>query len=766
MHRFRALLGVVLVPCGVSLAVAVQPSAALASANWAPGIETTLPANANSSPGAFLFSVSCASAGNCGAIGDYNDSSNNVQGLLQSESAGTWATGVEATLPAGAAANPNESLNSVSCASTGNCTAVGAYNDSSSNVQGVLLSESSGTWATGVEATLPANAGTNPNVGLNSASCASAGNCTAVGTYSDSSGRAQGLLLSETSGTWATGVEATLPGNANTSPNVGLTSVSCASAGNCTAVGTYFDSSIHAQGLLLSESSGTWATGVEATLPANAGTNPNVRLKSVSCASPGNCTAVGSYADSSTNRQGLLLSQTSGTWATGVEATLPANAGPSPAVELRSVSCPSVGTCTATGHYTDSSTNHQGLLLSETSGTWATGVEATLPANAGPNPAVALFSVSCPSVGSCTAAGLYNDSSGNSQGLTISTVASPVLSVTAPASGTVGSAIAPASVAAALSSGASPTGTVTFSVFGPQSSPPGSCSSGGATVGSASVSGNGTYHPAAGFTPASPGDYWWYAGYSGDSANNSAASACGPGMAETVVPDTSAPSISITTPANGATYTQGQVVNASYSCTDPDGASDVASCASPVASGSPLDTSTTGTHNFTVNTADKAGNSASQTVSYTVVAPGGGGGSGGGGGGGSGGGTPTPTATTSGSPSTKAQGANVLVDPGIKVSCPAGGNPCTADETAVASVPASATTAKINKIVIGRRHFTIPAGKTKELTFKLNSRGARLLRKLKKLRVKITVTSHVDHNTPITTTKTITIKAPPRKHRH
>jgi hypothetical protein len=105
--------------------------------------------------------------------------------------------------------------------------------------------------------------------------------------------------------------------------------------------------------------------------------------------------------------------------------------------------------------------------------------------------------------------------------------------------------------------------------------------------------------------------------------------------------DQSAPAIAITAPADGATYTPGQAVSASYACTDPDGAGDVASCSGPVASGAAIDTSTTGAHSFTVTTTDLSGNSASMTVHYTVTAPaagGGGSGGGGSGGGGSGGG--------------------------------------------------------------------------------------------------------------------------------
>src|SRR5207248_2898805 len=190
---------------------------------------------------------------------------------------------------------PAVSLYSVSCAAAGNCSAVGRYADSSNHQQGLLLTETAGTWATGVEADPPANAGSNPGVGLVSVSCASAGNCSAVGYYSDSLSHQQGLLLTETAGTWATGVYATPPATAGSIPAVSLYSVSCAAAGDCSAVGYYVDSSNHQEGLLLSEAAGAWATGVEADPPANAGSNPGVGLASVSCASAGNCSAVGYY---------------------------------------------------------------------------------------------------------------------------------------------------------------------------------------------------------------------------------------------------------------------------------------------------------------------------------------------------------------------------------------------------------------------------------------------------------------------------------------
>jgi hypothetical protein len=394
-----------------------------------------LPANAaTTDQNVSINSLDCSSAGNCTAAGTYHDSSGDTQGLLLTETGGTWAAGVEAKLPANAATNPLVALSSVSCASAGNCTAVGSYEDSSGNGQGLLLTQTSGTWGIGLEVTPPANAGTNPSAGLVSVSCPSADGCSAVGSYRTSSGNnMEALVLTETSGSWATGVELSLPADAATLNQLAtLDSVSCSSAGNCTAVGGYLfmsgPDSWASQGLMADETAGSWATGVEPSLPANAWTpNPQAGLSSVSCASAGDCTAVGNYSDNSPTNQGLLLTETGGSWARGVEASLPANAktaAPGPLEGIGSVSCASAGDCTAVGEYTDGSGNGQGLLLTETAGSWATGVEAALPADgATTQQSVGLSSVSCPSVGNCTAVGIYLDSEGGGEELLLSQVA-------------------------------------------------------------------------------------------------------------------------------------------------------------------------------------------------------------------------------------------------------------------------------------------------------------------------------------------------------
>ncbi len=493
--------------------------------------EATLPAGAASDPNPILTPVSCASAGNCTTVGYYTDTSGNRQGVMLTESSGKWAPGVKAAPPS-PATNPLVTINAVSCASPGNCTAAGWYTDSSGNQQGLVLTQSSGTWVA-AKAKLPAGAAANPVVYMSSVSCASARNCTAVGEYNDTSGNEQGLLLTESSGTWVA-AKAKLPNGAGANPFTGLTSLSCASAGNCTAVGYYEDTSTHDQGLLITQSSGAWGNGVKATLPAGAAKDPEAGIQSVSCASAGNCTAVGGYNDTSGHGQAVLLTETSGRWTASVKALPPTGAAANPNGEMDSVSCPSVGNCAAIGTYTDGS-GTEGLLLTQTDGTWARGVKAALPGGAATDPDVTMAAVSCPLVGSCTAVGRY--ASTEFVGLVFgASKASPRLSANATSSGTVGKPIAGSAARATLSLGAGPIGTIRFRVFGPQRSAPRSCLAGGRVVGGpVTVSGNRAYHPSAGFTPTAAGTYWWYASYGGDPGDNAAASVCGPSMAKTTV---------------------------------------------------------------------------------------------------------------------------------------------------------------------------------------------------------------------------------------
>jgi glutamyl endopeptidase len=152
--------------------------------------------------------------------------------------------------------------------------------------------------------------------------------------------------------------------------------------------------------------------------------------------------------------------------------------------------------------------------------------------------------------------------------------------------------------------------------------------------------------------------------------------------------DVTKPTITLTTPAADATYTQNQVVNAQYTCADDAGGSGMASCTGTVANGSPINTSTLGQQTFTVNAADNAGNTQQVSRTYTVVA----------------GDTTGPTITVT-SPVQGAvveKGAVVLAD--FACTDPSGVTSCTGTV---------ADGARVNTTALGLRTFTVNATDTK-----------------------------------------------------
>jgi LPXTG-motif cell wall-anchored protein len=83
---------------------------------------------------------------------------------------------------------PNETFLSVSCASAGNCTVAGSFSNRNivSFYEAFTLTSTNGVW--GQATTVVFDSGLQfavPRAGITSVSCASAGNCTAVGFFAN-----------------------------------------------------------------------------------------------------------------------------------------------------------------------------------------------------------------------------------------------------------------------------------------------------------------------------------------------------------------------------------------------------------------------------------------------------------------------------------------------------------------------------------------------------------------------------------------------------
>jgi hypothetical protein len=205
--------------------------------HWRTAIEVPGLGALNKSGLAEVNDVSCASAGNCAAGGDYL-SDGRHQAFVVNERSGQWGQAIKVT---GFGRHGAEVL-TVSCPSLGNCDAGGDYTNTFGH-QGFVVSERNGRW--GQELPVPGLGTLNKGGAayVFSVSCASAGNCTAGGSYSynEDSGASLGFLVSEQNSRW--GQATAVPGLTalNKGGMSGVNVVSCASAGSCVAGGTYGD---------------------------------------------------------------------------------------------------------------------------------------------------------------------------------------------------------------------------------------------------------------------------------------------------------------------------------------------------------------------------------------------------------------------------------------------------------------------------------------------------------------------------------------------
>jgi len=221
---------------------------------------------------------------------------------------GTWGNAEE--VPGTAALNTGGGavVNSVSCGSAGNCSAGGYYTDRSGYFQAFVVSQSNGTWGNAEEVPGTAALNTGGNAVVNSVSCASAGKCSAGGYYVNGSGQIEAFVVSLVNGTWGTAEE--VPGTAARSArgSAMVDSVSCASAGNCSAGITYGDGST-LQAFVVNQVNGTWGTAEEVPGTAALNTGGDAAVNSVSCPAGGHCSAGGNYADSSFHSQAFVVNQ-------------------------------------------------------------------------------------------------------------------------------------------------------------------------------------------------------------------------------------------------------------------------------------------------------------------------------------------------------------------------------------------------------------------------------------------------------------------------
>ena len=255
--------------------------------------------------GSWVDSVDCPSAGNCAAAGAYLDKRQRRHGFVAVEQKGSWDKAIEVPGLAALDKGKYAEVYSVSCGPADNCVASG-----SADGLAFVTVEVNGSWSTAMP--VPGlNALNNDGLAsVDSISCGSADNCTTAGSYKDSHRHWQAFVASENNGVWSKAIP--LPGVAalNKGGNAGIDELSCPSAGNCAAGGSYADRPHHFQGFVIIERNGAWGrpTPVPGLRALNKGGNAG--FYSVSCHSPGHCAAGGYYSDRRNHFQGFVVTQT------------------------------------------------------------------------------------------------------------------------------------------------------------------------------------------------------------------------------------------------------------------------------------------------------------------------------------------------------------------------------------------------------------------------------------------------------------------------
>lgn len=351
-HHRIAAWRIATVAAAAAVIAAMPAGAASAGTGW---VVQTTPNQSGSTLDA-LDAVSCTSATNCVAVGNYQNSAGGSFALAAHWNGSSWALQSPVTPPGDTAFF----FTGVSCPTATFCVAVGVNQPTVSSSTVVAEVWNGSGWAL-QSAVSPALAW------LSGVSCSSSSNCEAVGHDS------AGTLAEQWNGsTWST---QTVPATVS-----GLSAVDCLSASFCEAT--------NGSAQAASWNGSTWSAQTMQT-----GT-----IFSVACGSSSSCEAVGYIAETS-GVFPLAEHWNGSTWA---DQTVPNTTDPA----LYGVSCPSATSCTAAGAGSGAS---GGVTTAEfwNGSTWT---QQTTPIPSGAKNAN-FQGISCPTTADCTAVGDWYASS-------------------------------------------------------------------------------------------------------------------------------------------------------------------------------------------------------------------------------------------------------------------------------------------------------------------------------------------------------------------
>jgi hypothetical protein len=208
---------------------------------------------------------------------------------------GHWGTAEEMPGIAALSTGDYAVVNSISCASPGNCGAGGGYGNSARDEEAFVADQTNGVWGKAHEVHGIRALNTGGVSTFTTLSCGAPGDCSAGGQYTTDTRTSQAWAVSEVNGVWGSAEQ--VPGTAtlNAGGGAAIYSVSCPGPGDCSAGGSYLDASLHAQAFTVGETNGVWGTAREVPGTAALNAGGSAEVEAVSCAEANRCSAGGFY---------------------------------------------------------------------------------------------------------------------------------------------------------------------------------------------------------------------------------------------------------------------------------------------------------------------------------------------------------------------------------------------------------------------------------------------------------------------------------------
>jgi hypothetical protein len=361
----------------------------------------------SATPDARVVTVSCGAIGSCAAGGSFDDTAGHRRAFVVTMTAGVWGTGAPVTIAGGVeSATPDAKVGTVSCPAAGECVAGGYFTNTGGDRQAFTVPMTGGIWADGAPLTYSVAESATPGAAVESISCAAPGACVAGGAFENVSDATEAFVATMTGGVWAAATPVAYAGGQNATPDASVDAVSCAAAGECAAVGRYTDPAGDHPAFVRTMSGGSWSDATPVTFGAGVeSANPDARATAVSCPAVGECVAGGRFSDGSGDPRGFVVTMTSGGWGTAEPITFPAGIESSPpSVYVRSLSCGATGACAAGGDFANAGGGERAYVVSMTGGTWSTATPVTMTV-LGINPDANVRTIDCVTADECVAGG-------------------------------------------------------------------------------------------------------------------------------------------------------------------------------------------------------------------------------------------------------------------------------------------------------------------------------------------------------------------------